>query len=163
MAEPEIASEPRSVPLASGDDSERRGAERLGDPFRAPRSRGIEKNGPTRIRTWNQAVMSPESGSSHGLAQRGAASFPLRESGVASERGTPRLRTISTVTTLRGAPVVRNLRLLLSVREVAELLSVSRATVYALIERGELERVWVVTAIRVSAASVDAYLRRSAR
>ena len=58
--------------------------------------------------------------------------------------------------------MVRNLRLLLSVREVAELLSVSRATVYALVERGELDRVWVATAIRIPAASVDAYLQRSA-
>ena len=107
--------------------------------------------------------MSPESGSSQGLAQHGSASFSLGESGAGSESTAPRLRTISTVTTLRGAPVVRNLPQLLSVREVADLLSVSKATVYALIERGDLERVWVVTSIRIPAASVEAYLERSAR
>jgi excisionase family DNA binding protein len=49
---------------------------------------------------------------------------------------------------------------LLTVREVAEELAVCRATVYALIERGELERVWVGNSIRIPAASLEALLAR---
>ncbi|MFY0524499.1 helix-turn-helix domain-containing protein [Archangium gephyra] len=49
---------------------------------------------------------------------------------------------------------------MLTVREVAEELAVCRATVYALLERGELERVWVGRCIRIPAASLDALLVR---
>jgi len=38
---------------------------------------------------------------------------------------------------------------LLRVREVAEQLGVSKATVYGLCERGELPYVWLVTSIRI--------------
>ncbi len=55
----------------------------------------------------------------------------------------------------RGAPVVRKF---LKVQEVAALLSVSRATVYRLVEEGRLERVWIGTAIRVPQASVESLL-----
>ncbi len=67
------------------------------------------------------------------------------------------------VSTLRGAPVVRNLRVLerlLRVREVAVMLSVSTATVYALLDRGDLTRIWVGDSIRVPAASVSELLER---
>ncbi|MDP1916256.1 MAG: helix-turn-helix domain-containing protein [Myxococcales bacterium] len=43
---------------------------------------------------------------------------------------------------------------LLTVREVAELLKVSTATVYAMVERGELEHARVANAIRVRRAAI---------
>jgi excisionase family DNA binding protein len=49
---------------------------------------------------------------------------------------------------------------LLTVREVAERLSVCTATVYRLCERGELPHVRVSNAIRVRPADVDAFLAR---
>ncbi|MFY0579327.1 helix-turn-helix domain-containing protein [Cystobacter fuscus] len=50
---------------------------------------------------------------------------------------------------------------MLTVREVAGGLAVCRATVYALLERGELERVWVGRSIRIpgGVARPDATLR----
>jgi excisionase family DNA binding protein len=47
---------------------------------------------------------------------------------------------------------------LLSVRQVAEQLSVSTATIYGLIERGELAHVRVSNAIRIEAIAIDSYL-----
>ena len=44
------------------------------------------------------------------------------------------------------------------VREVAALLRVSRATVYALVARGELGPIWVSNAIRIPREAVVAYL-----
>lgn len=71
------------------------------------------------------------------------------------------------VSSPHGAPVVRNvvrpIELLLTVREVAEALKVCRATVYALVERGHLERVWVGSSVRIPAASVARYLERASR
>lgn len=69
--------------------------------------------------------------------------------------------TASTASIGCGAPVVRNVvrpvvSRMLTVREVAEELAVCRATVYALLERGELERVWIGRSIRISAASLEA-------
>jgi excisionase family DNA binding protein len=49
------------------------------------------------------------------------------------------------------------------VREVAEALSVCTATVYAMLQRGELARVWVGTAIRVPVESLEAFLNRGTR
>ncbi|MCC6810909.1 MAG: helix-turn-helix domain-containing protein [Deltaproteobacteria bacterium] len=60
------------------------------------------------------------------------------------------------MTELTGGP-------LLSVREVAAVLGVSTATVYALIERGEIVHVRVSNAIRVSAGAIAAYTARSSR
>jgi excisionase family DNA binding protein len=65
--------------------------------------------------------------------------------------------------------VVRNpaplacLETLLTVRDVATQLSVCRATVYALCERGELPHVRISNAIRVAPADLSAYLKRSKR
>ncbi|WP_426756480.1 helix-turn-helix domain-containing protein [Myxococcus sp. Y35] len=52
---------------------------------------------------------------------------------------------------------------LLTVREVAEELVVCRATVYVLLERGELERVWVGRSIRIPAASLETLIARGRR
>ncbi len=50
--------------------------------------------------------------------------------------------TDSTVFTPHGAPVVRKSLELMTVREVAAVLKVSRATVYALMERGEFVHIY---------------------
>jgi len=49
---------------------------------------------------------------------------------------------------LVGGPV-------LTVGEVAEVLKVSRATVYAMVERGELEHFRVTNSIRIPVAALD--------
>jgi excisionase family DNA binding protein len=49
---------------------------------------------------------------------------------------------------------------LLAVREVADRLGVSTATVYAIIERGELRHIRVSNAIRIAPADLAAYLGR---
>ncbi len=80
----------------------------------------------------------------------------------------------SLLTTPFGPPVVRNLvrptaqlralptgvERLLTVPQVAERLSVSTATLYKLVERGELEHVRVLNAIRISPAVLERYLAR---
>lgn len=76
--------------------------------------------------------------------------------------------TVSTASTGRGAPVVRNVVRpvgppMLTVREVVSELAVCRVTVYALLECGELERVRVGRSIRIPAASLEALLARGRR
>jgi excisionase family DNA binding protein len=46
---------------------------------------------------------------------------------------------------------------------VAERLSVSTATVYALCERGELRHVRISNAVRIQPAEVEAFIGRGAR
>ncbi|WP_375772943.1 helix-turn-helix domain-containing protein [Archangium gephyra] len=48
---------------------------------------------------------------------------------------------------------------LLSVRDVAERLAVSTATVYALCKRGQLQHIPVSGALRIDPASVEAFIR----
>jgi excisionase family DNA binding protein len=50
---------------------------------------------------------------------------------------------------------------LLTVRQVAEQLGISTATVYALVERGELGHVRVSNAIRIALADVSAFVAAS--
>jgi excisionase family DNA binding protein len=50
---------------------------------------------------------------------------------------------------------------LLRVREVADRLGVSSATVYGLCERGELPYVWVVTSIRIRPDDVEEFIAAS--
>jgi excisionase family DNA binding protein len=52
---------------------------------------------------------------------------------------------------------------LLTVRETAELLRVSTATVYGLCERGELPHVRVSNAIRLRPQDVETFVRRGGR
>ena len=47
---------------------------------------------------------------------------------------------------------------MLTVREVAAILGLSKATVYKLIHTGDLHHVRILNSIRVSAAEVDRYL-----
>jgi excisionase family DNA binding protein len=102
-----------------------------------------------------------------GLAGPGTASQPTEKAGGPQRGDASAGSTVSTASTGRGAPVVRNVVRpvvpLLTVREVAEALSVCRATVYALLDRGELERVWVGNSIRIPAASLETLLARGRR
>jgi excisionase family DNA binding protein len=59
---------------------------------------------------------------------------------------------------LVNAPVV--LERLLTADEVAKLLGVCRATVYALCEHGELRHARVSNAIRIAPTDVEAFLSR---
>ena len=52
------------------------------------------------------------------------------------------------------------MRPLLTVREVAEVLKISTATVYALVKRGDLAHVRVSNAIRVTAMALEHYVAR---
>lgn len=56
--------------------------------------------------------------------------------------------------------LVRAVEDVLTVREVAALLKVSTATVYAMVERGELEHFRVVNSIRVPRLSVDGLMQK---
>ena len=116
--------------------------------------------------------MSREGAGWQGFASPVTGSQPAERIGVFSGAGTEPVSTVSTVSTPRGAPVVRSLvralvrpvgPSMLTVREVAEELAVCRATVYALLERGELERVWVGRSIRIPSASLEAFLARNQR
>lgn len=51
-------------------------------------------------------------------------------------------------------------KILLTIEEAADALSIGRSTVYTLLETGELERVKVGRAARVTAASIEAYVAR---
>ena len=80
---------------------------------------------------------------------------------TAGPRSTPKSAT-------RAAPVLRGLRVvpgpLLSVRTAAEALGLSRATVYALIDRGELPHVRLSrNGIRIRPADLAAYVARGIR
>jgi excisionase family DNA binding protein len=82
------------------------------------------------------------------------------------------LAPVGTLTTPHGAPVVRVLVApraqlhaiqggagrLLTVREVADRLAVSTATVYALCERGELAHVRISNAIRIEPTGLEAFI-----
>ncbi len=108
----------------------------------------------------NLRPLGPESsqGASDGFAQGPSPSHPPETTEGGAPRPPPPVDRISTETTKRGAPVVRNF---LKVREVATALSVCRATVYRLLDEGRLERYWVGTSIRVPAESLAAYLQAS--
>ena len=61
----------------------------------------------------------------------------------------------------RAAPAARFERLL-SVREVAAYLSVSSATVYRVVNNGELKHIRVGNAVRVAPASLEAFIADAA-
>ncbi|MBE2252869.1 MAG: helix-turn-helix domain-containing protein [Myxococcus sp.] len=104
--------------------------------------------------------MSPVLGPSPGVAGRGTEAQAFATTGKGRGAESPPLRTASTASTSRGAPVVRKLEAVLTVREVAALLRVSTATVYAMVERGELEHFRVVNSIRVPRSSVERLVGR---
>ncbi len=112
--------------------------------------------------------MSGEGAGWQGFAAPVTASQPAERIGVPQGAGAVPVGTAFTASTGRGAPVVRNMVRpvgppMLTVREVSEELAVCRATVYALLERRELERVWVGRSIQLPAASLEALLARGRR
>jgi excisionase family DNA binding protein len=113
--------------------------------------RGFPKDFSTRF------LPEPGATAAHGGAQAG---------GVGGrgprEQKTPRAR--STAATLADLRVLWGGRdRLLKVREVAEVLGVCNATVYRLCEGGELACVWVVNAIRIRPADLEAFIAASRR
>jgi excisionase family DNA binding protein len=56
-------------------------------------------------------------------------------------------------------PLLRAVDDVLTVREVATLLKVSTATVYAMVERGELAHFRVTNAIRVHRSALERFIR----
>jgi excisionase family DNA binding protein len=63
----------------------------------------------------------------------------------------------------RLAVVPRGLDRLLTIRQVAEQLGISTATIYTLVERGELAHVRVSNAIRIATADVSAFIAARTR
>ena len=92
---------------------------------------------------------------SHGLASFRRREAPMEPHGIARAPDAL-VAALSARPQLAGGPLLR-------VRQVAAQLDVSTATVYWLIERGELEHVRVSNAIRVAPAALDAYQARAAR
>ncbi len=90
-------------------------------------------------------------------ADRSGGGRPSREAGEHVAPGTaPRARTTPTTADLVSYWGGRHR--LLRVREVAEQLGVSNATVYGLCERGELPYVWVVTSMRIRPDDLEAFI-----
>ncbi len=99
-------------------------------------------------------------------------SHPADNTGVADGPTFHPLAPAGTATTPHGAPVVRvpvapraqlhaiqgGASRLLTVREVAERLAVSTASIYTLCERGELPHVRISNAIRIAPADLAAFL-----
>ena len=116
-------------------------------------------SGPSWIRTRDQSVMSGPPGESARVAPRSTASHRRESTAVAIAPTSDRVALIRPVPVPHGPPVVR----LLTVRAVAAQLAVSTATVYALVERGELAHARVSNSIRIAPADLERYLARGAR
>jgi excisionase family DNA binding protein len=87
----------------------------------------------------------------HGVAPGHLASYPVDNTGVAGAANSHTLAPLPPVATPFGALVVRDaVGQLLTVREVADRLRVSRATVYRLVQAGALPVLRVSNSIRVS-------------
>jgi excisionase family DNA binding protein len=99
--------------------------------------------------------MSASESTSRAASLHGAspASQDARRTTAAPQASDPKLRA-------RWRAVLGGATVLLSLRRVAELLGVSTATVYHLVDRGELQHVRVSNAIRVWPADLAAYIER---
>ncbi len=98
------------------------------------------------------------------------ASFPFHNSGTcgAAVGKTDSIASINSTQTKRfGPPVVplfgRAIEPLFTVREVANALKLSTATVYAMLDRGELERLWVGNSIRIPRRSIEQTIGEAVR
>ena len=100
----------------------------------------------------------PESGSAPGAtsARVGPPSDEVPGWGHVAPGTAPRVRTTPTTADLVSYWGGRYR--LLRVREVAERLGVSNATVYGLCERGELPYVWVVTSMRIRPDDLEEFI-----
>ena len=91
----------------------------------------------------------------HGSSLRSSGPVPVQPSQRLSAITKPFVPSVSPRASLR---VVSSPRGLLTIREVAERLGLSKATIYALCERGELPHTRISNSIRVSAADLDVFL-----
>ena len=105
----------------------------------------------------------PESGSAPGAtsARVGPPSDDVPGWGHVAPGTAPRVRTTLTTGDLVSYWVGKYR--LLRVREVAEQLGVSSATVYGLCERGELPYVWVVISIRIRPDDLEEFIASRVR
>ena len=91
----------------------------------------------------------------HGVAPVHLGSYPMDNTGVEGAAGSHTLAPRPPVATPFGALVVRGeVRQLLTVREVAARLRVSRATVYRLVRSGALPVLRISNAIRIPAGAL---------
>jgi excisionase family DNA binding protein len=91
----------------------------------------------------------------HGVVPVHLESYPFDNTGVEGDAGSHTLAPLPPVATPFGALVVRDeVRQLLTVREVAAILRVSRATVYRLVQTGALPVLRISNSIRVPAAAL---------
>lgn len=137
-------------------------------------SEGLQ-DAPRGIRTPGPRLRRPHPNSGQTLADAGNPLESLDGGPDGASRPSPSLADLGT---FRGPPVVQAkkpkaggrtalslqpVRQLLTPLDVAELLQVSRATVYALVEAGELEAARVGGSIRIKPEAVAAYLARPTR
>jgi excisionase family DNA binding protein len=105
----------------------------------------------------NLRPLGPEGPSAdpHGVAPGHLASYPLDNIGVVDGASSHTLAPLPPVATPFGALVVHDaVRRLLTVREVADRLRVSRATVYRLVASGALPVLRVSNSIRIPEAAL---------
>ena len=92
----------------------------------------------------------------HGVEPGGTSSHPIDSTGVAGDAGSHTVAPVPPGATPFGALVVQeDPGPLLTVREVAARLRVSRATVYRLVRTGALSVVRVSSAIRIPATHIE--------
>ena len=106
----------------------------------------------------NLRPLGPEGphGDPHGVAPGGTASHPLDNTGVDGSADSHRLAPVPPDATPFGALVVQAQQgPLVTVREVAESLRVSRATVYRLVRAGALVAVRVSNSIRIPTEALE--------
>jgi len=161
--QPVLSSPPSASPFGAylvPDDEEPKGA---GLPTAANSARlNTNSNGPSRIRTWDQPVMSGGPGLSDSVAPLPIPSQPLGGEGRPANESTP-CQAVRRSAWSAGGPsgpvgVAPGDGRLLTVREVAERLAVSTFTVYGLCERGELPHIRLSNAIRIARADLAAFL-----
>jgi excisionase family DNA binding protein len=110
----------------------------------------------------NLRPLGPEGPSAdpHGVAPGHLASYPVDNTGVGGHAGSHTLAPFPPVATPFGALVVRDaVGQLLTVREVADRLRVSRATVYRLVQSGAVSVLRVSNSIRIPTECLGDALR----
>ena len=135
-----------------------------GNPFRtAPGTAGNQRKSPATLEESQGQVMVGETGfepatpwsrraecRSARVAPGHLASYPVDKTGVDGDAGSHTVAPLPPVETPFGAFVVRDaVGQLLTVREVAALLRVSRATIYRLVQTGALPTLRVSNSIRI--------------
>ena len=125
-----------------------------------------------RVRTGDLRLgkaLGPHDGASHGSSSvvNPAVSFGANDQAAGqTSQALPSLRTDLGPTGVQAARHLHAIAAplaLLSVRDVARILAVSTATVYALVDRGELPHVRVLNAIRVAPADLQHFIHSNRR